>query len=363
MKICFIALGEFSHVYAYLDYFANRGHEIHLVALEPGPERRVATHNVGLNGRVPKLLGKCRYLPAMLRARKLVRALRPDVVHAQYATSAGLAAWMVNVHPWMVTAHGTDVMVGAQSRLWRTLLRAIFRRADCVNPVSNQLREIIINLGTPARKIQTFTLGVDTRLFGFNDRCFLPSGHLRLICTRRLEELYDHATIVQSMAILKKRGVQFRLTIVGNGNMLGALQDSAAKLELNEWVRFAGEVPNRMLPAYLAEQDIYLSASPRDGASLCLLEAMSCGVYPVVSDTPANSEWITHGRNGLLHRTSDPQSLADCIESALGDRVSLGEAARFNRDLVVKRGDRATNMKRLEELYLNLCPGAKGGVL
>src|SRR5437868_9047572 len=139
MRICFIALGEFSHVDPYIQFFSERGHDTSFVVLAPGPPRRVPTYNVGCSARLGKMLGKYTYLPSMLRARRVVRSIKPDIVHAHYATSAGLAARVVNFHPWLVTAHGTDITLGVESPLWRRILQRIFSEADCVNTVSADL--------------------------------------------------------------------------------------------------------------------------------------------------------------------------------------------------------------------------------
>jgi glycosyltransferase involved in cell wall biosynthesis len=109
-----------------------------------------------------------------------------------------------------------------------------------------------------------------------------------------------------------------------------------------------------MLPAYLVEHDIYLSASTRDGTSLCLLEAMSSGLYPIVSDIKANAAWIKRGDNGLLHKVSDPQSLAECIALFPRKAGQITDVLRRNRELVVGLGDRSTNMRKLEDIYHRL---------
>lgn len=358
MRICFIALGNFTHIDAYLDHFKERGHEVHFVALAPGAPREVPTHDVSAKG-FAGLTGKWSYLPAMLRARQVVRRLAPDVVHAHYATSAGLATWVCNVHPWLVTAHGTDVALGVKSPVWRILLRSICQRADCVNAVSEELRELILSLGTTPAKIETFTLGIDTQRFKFRERAFsYPATPLRLICTRRLEPVYDHATIIRTMTLLKQREIRFFLTIVGEGVLRPSLEALATELNVRDRITFAGTVSNTLLPALLDEHDVYLSASSRDGTSLCLLEAMASGLYPVVSEIRANAEWIKHGRNGCLHKVSDPQSLANCIESLLSGLEQTRAALVPNREAVVKRGDRMANMLRLEEVYNRLSSSA-----
>lgn len=353
MRICFIALGRFAHVDAYLDYFREQGHEVHFVALAPGPRREVPTHNVGF-----KAAGKWSYLPAMWRASKVIRSLHPDIVHAHYATSAGLAAYVCGVHPYLVTAHGTDVTLGARSPVWRPILRTILRDADCVNTVSKDLSEIMLGLGVPAEKIMECTPGIDTSRFEFRERPFFdPAQPLRLICTRALHAVYDHSTILKGLALLKTRQIRFHATLVGDGPLRHRLEAMAHSMGIGDQVTFTGAVDNQSLSKMLLESQLYLSASIRDGTSLSLLEALASGNYPIVSDIKANAEWIQHGHNGLLHRVSDPRSLADCLSRIVREPGNMGAVLLSNRHLVVKRADRAANMRRLESAYRKLARG------
>lgn len=355
MRICYLALGKFPHVDPYLDYFSKRGHDVHFVALAPGPRRQVATHDAASHGRLSRFCGKLSYLPAMWRARRIVRSLGPDIVHAHYATSAGLAAFVCGVHPWVVTAHGTDVTLGVKSVLWRRLLKGLFHKADCVNPVSEDLRQMVLSLGIPAEKIESFPFGIDTDLFRFTQRVDSTVPAIpRLICTRWFEPVYDHATIIKSLAILKNRGTPFNLTLVGEGSLRLQIELLVKETGVGDCVTFAGAVPNARLPDHLAQHDVYLSASTRDGTSLSLLEAMSVGLYPIVSNITANAEWIIDGKNGLLHKVGDPESLAHCISSYRNSRNSPGEIRQHNRKLVLDKGDRVKNLKHLEQVYQRL---------
>jgi glycosyltransferase involved in cell wall biosynthesis len=356
MRICFIALGKFTHIDAYIDHFKARGHEVHFVALAPGPPRDVPMHNVGSNERLLRLTGKWSYLPAILRARRVVRRLAPDIVHAHYATSAGLAAYICGVHPYIVTAHGTDVTRGVRSVVWRPILAKIFKHAHWVNPVSDELREMVLDLGIPREKVETLTLGIDTKRFSFQPpKPRGPSTPLRCICTRQFEKVYDHRTIIIGMAILAKQGLDFRLTLIGDGSLREQLRSLAINQGIAGRTTFVGAVPNSRLPELLANQDIYLSASRSDGTSLSLLEAMASGVYPVVSEITANSVWIKHSYNGLLHKAANPQSLAEQVSNTIRTPESIRAALQYNRELVVKSGDRTNNMSRLEEIYRSQC--------
>ena len=214
---------------------------------------------------------------------------------------------------------------------------------------------MVVGLGIPLQKVETLTLGIDTKRFPFQrPHLQARSGPLRLICTRHLEAVYDQRTIITGMAILASQRLDFRLTFVGGGSLRERLRALAMDQGIGDKTTFLGKVPNSHLPELLADYDIYLSASVSDGTSLSLLEAMASGLYPVVSDISANRAWIKHGHNGLLHKVSDPQSLADSVLAVLRDPGQTGEALRFNRALVVSRGDRMANMNRLEEVYCKL---------
>ncbi len=355
MRICYIALGTFTHIGPYIDYFKEAGHDVHFISLSPGPHRGVPTYNVGLGTKYSESTGKWKYPIGMTRARKLIRKLKPDVVHAHYATSCGLTAMVCGFHPTMVTVHGSDLTVGIKSRVWRLLLRRIFEHCDCVNTVSKDLAEMAISLGSSRDKIETLTPGIDTEKFRFVERTpFEAAQGLKLVCTRRLEPVFDHATVIGALARLKEKGIKFHTTFVGDGSLLGTLRRQISRVGLDQSVTFAGTVYNGDLPEILAQHNVYLSASLWDGTSLSLLEAMATGLFPIVSDIKANSAWLSHNSDGLLYKVGDADDLAKCIMQFYNNPQLAVSAAKRNRERVVEHGNRKTNMKRLEAIYQEL---------
>ena len=211
------------------------------------------------------------------------------------------------------------------------------------------------SLGIDPEKIRTLTLGIDTEKFSLSQRPqFDKSRPLRLICTRRLESVFDHHTIIDALAALREKQVRFEMTFAGDGSLRGELTHRVEDAGLSDSVRFAGKLDNDDLPEVLGRQDAYLSASLWDGASLSLLEAMATGLFPIVSDIKANSTWLDHGVDGLLHKVGDPMDLAECIVKFYNHPEMAAEAAGRNREKVVKSADRTTNMKRLEGIYEEL---------
>ncbi|MHC4362429.1 MAG: glycosyltransferase family 4 protein [Planctomycetota bacterium] len=355
MRICFISLGTFNHIGPYLDYFKGAGHDVTFVSMSPGPGRGVPTYNVGLGRKYSESEGKWKYPISMLRARRLIRKIKPDIVHAHYVTSCGLTALVCGFHPTVVTAHGSDLTVGIRSRIWRPLLKRIFEFSDCVNTVSPDLSDMVENLGIKPDKIETLTLGIDTEKFSFSQRRqFKKSRPLKLICTRRLESVFDHHTIIDALIALKEEQITFAMTFAGDGSLLDELSQRVNDVGLDDSVKFAGRLDNDDLPRVLSKHDVYLSASLWDGTSLSLMEAMATGLFPIVSDIRANSTWLEHDVNGLLHKVGDSEDLAECIVKFCNHPQMATEAAGRNREKVVESADRATNMKRLEGIYEKL---------
>lgn len=348
-------MGTFTHIGPYLDNFKQAGHDVHFIAMSPSPERGVPTYNVGIGRRYSETEGKWKYPISMLRARRLIKKIKPDIVHAHYATSCGLTAMMCGFHPTIVTVHGSDLTTGIKSPIWRPLLRRILTFADCVNTVSKDLEEMAISLGIEPDKIKTLTLGIDMDTFTSTDRSeIFPSNPIRLLCTRRLEPVFDHPTIIAALARLKEKKFEFRMTFVGDGSLRDALKQQAEDVGLNGCVKFTGKVPNNNLPDIIRRHDVYLSASLWDGTSLSLLEAMATGLFPVVSDIKANSALLRHNVDGLLFKIGDADDLAKCIMKFVEHPQLAIDAARQNRLKVIESADRKNNMKRLEKIFEGL---------
>ncbi len=99
------------------------------------------------------------------------------------------------------------------------------------------------------------TLGIDTERFSSVERTQAgTSCVLRLVCTRRLEPVFDHRTIIDALVLLKEKGLRFEMTFVGNGSLLGELTQRVKEVGLDDSVNFEGRLDNHDLPEVLSRQ-------------------------------------------------------------------------------------------------------------
>lgn len=97
---------------------------------------------------------------------------------------------------------------------------------------------------------------------------------------------------------------------------------------------------------YYSQAKIWVSIPESDATSISLLEAMSMGCVPVVSDLPANREWITDGDNGLIVRDVNTDFFSEAMQ-----RINAAEAAELNRKIVAEKATKEANRKIFIAIY------------
>jgi len=278
------------------------------------------------------------YVKVIRPLRRALRAYEPDVVFGLYLSSGGMMACLSGMPHVVVSARGSDVNLRVGRRLWRWVYGWQARRSIFVHAVSEPLAEKLQRaFGISRDRIVVAPTGVDTKRLSYVEPASRPHA-ARVICTRAHKPVYDQGTILRALNRLKARDVMCHVTFVDHSET-ERTKAMVREMDLGDRADFRSPYTYDELPDVLAQADVYISASKSDGTSLSLLEAMSTGTFPVVSDIPANRPWVTHGETGLLFPVGDDAALADCLERALADDALRARAAPLNRQLVCERGD------------------------
>ncbi len=365
MRIAVISRGDFFHVKPYLRAMVDADWDVHWLQITPSddvvPGVTVhACHPPG--GHHSKLL----FLIGGGRARTILRRLQPDMVNAHYASSAGLVACRSGYRPYVVTVHGTDLF-GTRRRLFgRVVLRSVFRHARLVNPVAEHMKPYVVQLGARCEDVLPITFGIDLDVFRYRPETPFPGGRIHMICTRSVSRKYDVGTLLEAMAAARADGVRLSLSLPGSGEDEEHFRREAEAAGLGKDVHFGGGYRNEKLPELFSGCDVYVSPSPSDGASISLMEAMACGLFPVVTDIPANTEWIRDGRTAITYPVGDARRLAAALCELPDRKEMVAGALPVNRRVVEERADRQQNLQAFLDALAraaedpNWHPGAPG---
>ena len=354
LKIAFLSGGNLTHTVTYLNFFRKRGHEVFWITYDRTDRHYdIPMYDISFGARGNKTSSKWKYLLAAGTIRKVLQKIKPDILHGHYVTSAGIICLLSGFTPYVLTVHGTDLMNAVKSVLWKNILHYIFKKAAFVNPVSDELSHLTQTLGVPEENIFVATLGVDTKVFDFAPSLKLKYP-IRLLCTRTLDTTYDPVTIINAFEILKRSRHQFILTFAAGGPLQAKLQDIVSSKNLDKEILFLGGYDNIILPSIIHNHDIYLSSSLWDGTSISLLEAMACGLAPVVSRIKSNQVWLEGNNRDFMFECGNAQELADKILAITDNEEVRQTLIHANRIKVEEKADRERNLTALEQRYLQI---------
>lgn len=135
----------------------------------------------------------------------------------------------------------------------------------------------------------------------------------------RLHWVKDYPLIFQTLGQLKKEGLQFQYSIIGNGPEKEHLLFLAKELNINENIRWVGSLSGFDVIEYLAEATLYLQSSLAEGFSNSCIEAQAMGLQCVVTNVSGMSVCIQQNSGGHLVFDRDCHSFSDAIKSLIND--------------------------------------------
>jgi glycosyltransferase involved in cell wall biosynthesis len=330
-------------------------HELHLFALtqEPRPATwpllGATVHNAGTRR------------PALRALRDLLAEHRRgafDVLHGVWVSPglvAGVAGRLLR-RPVLLHVVGGDVAAlpeigyGLQrSRAGRLRLRLAARLARRVTAESGYTVGLAAERGVAAERVPN---GVSVRDWpALAPRRREPGSQARLLFVASLNEVKDPWTLLRAAALLRDRGVDFRLDVIGGDTLGGAVQRQARALGLEGQVRFHGFLPQRELRPWMEQADLLLVTSRHEGAPVVALEAALAGVPTAGTRVGHLADWAPDA--AVAVPTADPGALADAVQALLEDedrRLALACAAQ--RRALADDADHAA--ARVLEIYRTL---------
>jgi len=282
-----------------------------------------------------------------------------NVIHVHWAIPTGLiGVWVGTLlkKPLIVTIHGSDLRMALErSGFLRKVFLHVCRKASHLNCVSEVQKKGIERLGIISEKISIIPMGIDEAFWemGKNRKTELGKRPFTILSNRNLLPIYNVSLLIRAIPIILKEEPRTKFVIAGDGSEKKNLEREVENLNLGTSVQFLGGIPHKEMPNLLAKSDIFVSTSPNDGTSVSLLEALASGTFPVVTDIPANREWIVDGDNGFLVPKENENLLAKKIVEAIRDRKLLREAFDKNRIIIKQRAFWEENVRKITQLYHN----------
>lgn len=352
MKICFLAAGSSIHSKKWIEYFAQKGHDVFWISVAPFTEGEVKG--------VKTYCLKGNFFSNSIHARQLIKKIQPDIVHAHYAGINGFMAAFSGFHPFILTAWGSDVLITAKNKIKAVFIKFALDKADLITCDAEHLKNAMIKMGVLEAKIRIICFGIDTQKFRPRNKELLKekvgvSNCSTVISLRNFDPVYDIETLIKAVLLILKEIPRTRFLIGGRGPEEKKLKNLAKSLNVSKAVEFMGFVANDKMADYLGAADVYVSTSLSDaGISASTAEAMACATPVVITDTGENEKWIKDGESGYLIPVKDPEVLAQKIVYLLKDRNLRERFGLAGRKIIQERNDYYREMAKMENIYQEL---------
>jgi len=322
------------------------GHRSTLVAHPAGELRQRVKEGLDL---IPLAPANEMDLTAAWRLSRLVKQLKPDVIHAHDPHGVAMAALALSMStqlakPPLVAARRVDFhMRGNALSRWK------YRQVDCFVCASDAIRKIVIADGVPPSRAVTIHEGIDlghvaaAPAADLHAELWLPH-HAPIV--GNVAALVPHKGqrhLIDAAAMVVRQVPDARFVIAGEGELRAQLERQIKERHLEKHVFLAGFRPD-ILSVHKAFE-IFVMSSVTEGLGTSLLDAMACG-KPVVATTAGGMpEVVADGQTGILVPPRDDEALAAAIVKLLKDerlRGSMGEAGgrrvreRFSSERMVQ---------------------------
>lgn len=294
------------------------------------------------------------YFFTPITIRKIIKKEKPDMVIAERTTSYGFLAAISGSKTIAIAQQGRTDLWPEDSALYpykKIIQKYAFKKAHLIHAWGPVMAIHMKETGVDMNKVLILPKGIDLSLFTPSTN---NSNKIEAIVTRSLQPEYRHDSILKAFGILNQKGIDFSLTIVGDGTRLQFLKDLAKALQIENKVIFTGRIPNTELPKLLQQSNIYISMPITEGVSASLFEAMACNCFPVVSDIPGNQSWITHRENGQLVGIDNIEMLAEELIWFFENPELRNQAIIQNRKFVEENANYDLNMKIISQKYHEL---------
>lgn len=234
----------------------------------------------------------------------------------------------------------------------------LFAEGELFLPVSESLRDQLLNNGCPAEKIRVLHSGLDCREFPYRPRSRVPGRPVRVVTVGRLVPNKGVEYGMQALAALASSGEDVEYHIIGDGPERQRLECLASRLGIGNRVTFHGWVLRGDMPRLLDSFDLLAAPSlttadgAREGIPNSLKEAMAMAMPVVGTRHSGIPELVEDSVSGYLVAEADATELADALKRLIHEPEKWAEMGLRGRRRIEQQYDIETLNDRLVELYL-----------
>ncbi|MCF6276478.1 MAG: glycosyltransferase family 4 protein [Candidatus Magasanikbacteria bacterium] len=328
------------------DYSKHLGGEVFIWA--PKNKEVIEKENL-FRGEPYFLLFWPKWLKLFFQIRKIVKKEKIELIHIHHVLPVGYIAYLIHKLykiPYLVFLHGTDVQMAVRTRRKKKWYAKIVNNAEKIVVNSEYLKtQAIINTKSLIEKtVVVYPCPNNKFLQNYEGdleklRSELALGGKKVILTAsRIAEGKGHSLFLQVLPEIIKEMPNVIWLVAGSGEKSDVFWKIVREKNLQNFVRYLGDVPNGELQKYYNLADLFLLLTHKDkennleeGFGLVFLEAGAVGLPSVAGISGGVQEAVINNKTGFVVDAYDGISVKSAVIRLLQDEElskSFGENAK-----------------------------------
>jgi len=272
---------------------------------------------------------------------EIIKKNQPNMIHVHQANSFAYLTIRANKDklPLVLTTWGSDVLIlPKKGFIYKHMVRYNLSRADYITADAKFMIKAIKKMVGDG-EVLLANFGIDF------ENIEIPEKENIIYSNRLHNDLYNIDEVINTFSIFQQTNKNWKLIIAANGSNTEKLKELAESVLQKGTFQFVGFVNHEVNKNYYLKSKIWLSIPSSDGTAISLLEAMGYGCIPVVSNLPANLEWIVNNENGIIVN----DGLLNALERV--SDISLLDLQSINKQLIINNATKMVNRNKFESIY------------
>ena len=337
-------------------YLSKRGNDVHVITtidhdLDLPKKNSIENFSV-YRVKVPNIKF-LRGLTFYFKAFFILRTLESDLIQCQ-SIIAGLSG-LLSGKPYFVWVRGSDINIEGiyfPRFIEMMIYKLIINNANCVFALTKHMKKEIENK-FKRKKVCVIPNGIEIEKFkNIKNKIEFQNNQDKVILfVGSLRPVKGVKYLIMALEKVIKIYPNVKLIIIGHGDEYSKLLNLVKQLNLNDYVKFEGEISNDRVLEYMSSSDLFVLPSLSEGFPNVILEAMAEGLPIISTNVKGLDEMVKNNINGLLVKPKDPQDIAKKILKLINDenlrkkmsKNNINESTNYSWEKVIQK---------LENIYL-----------
>ena len=367
MKICYIGDANSIHLRRWIKWFSNSNHEIHLITDSTVKIDGAIIHPINHE----KKGSPIEFIRKMIQTKRLLREIKPDILHAHYVLGYGTFGAFTGFHPFIISPWGSDIAIDSNNFIKRFFIKYALKRADIISVVDRSIKKRLIELKCNSNQLMPLRISsVDTDKFNPSKRSeslrkSLGNGSDFIVLNvRPLLPAYNVEILVCAVPYIieKMPSVKFILVSFNPDEAYKTrIIEKIRELGIKDKIMLVNHIPHSKMPEYLASIDICVdtlvsfkhteSGEKCPGIGTTSLEAMACGTPVLIANKNLKDK---DGCPFVPYHPMDPEDLARTIVELLRNEAHRNSVKERAMEYTRQMADEKKVMTKWNEIYCKL---------